>query len=300
MKKMVVAVIVTYNRKSLLEKSIAAILAQSVAIEKMIVVDNNSSDGTEDYVKLLRNDNINIEYYNTGANLGGAGGFHAGFKIAEKYDYSHLWIMDDDFIPQKDCLEVMLSYQHIGIIQPLRFNLDGTCAELSPVKYDLSTPYLINPKRTKVVDFYENDTMPDSLQISGVPFEGPLISREVINSIGYPNPDYFIFNDDLDYSLRARKYGYEIICLKYARGTRLLTNNQNNDLSSWKGYFMLRNLFHIHYAYGENIFVKYKPVILVLGYALKCIFAGNFSSLKTVANAYFDSFALKNNEKHKP
>ena len=68
-----------------------------------MIIDNNSTDGTEMFISSRLSELV--VYENTGDNLGGAGGFHAGFKIAEKYDYSHLWIMDDDFIPQKDCLE---------------------------------------------------------------------------------------------------------------------------------------------------------------------------------------------------
>lgn len=54
--------------------------------------------------------------------------------------------MDDDLLPSSDCLSHLVKFDNNGITQPMRFNLDGSCAEISPVKYDLSDPFIINPK----------------------------------------------------------------------------------------------------------------------------------------------------------
>ena len=48
MNKKVEAVVVTYNRKALLQECIDAILNQTVSVEKLILIDNNSTDGTEE------------------------------------------------------------------------------------------------------------------------------------------------------------------------------------------------------------------------------------------------------------
>lgn len=296
----VVAIVVTFRRKDLLRQVLVSLLNQTEAPSKILVIDNNSNDGTEDVVFNLALTNDNIIYYNTGDNLGGAGGFHYGFEAAKVYDYSHLWLMDDDFQPNCDCLEKMLALQHVGIVQPIRFNLDGSCAELSPVNYDLSSPFILNPKKLSVADLYKKDQMQGLQELHGIPFEGPLISKEVVEHVGFPEPKFFIFYDDLDYAIRTRKAGYKIICDPDIKATRLLKNNQNNDLLSWKGYFMLRNLFYVHYIYGENYFVKFKPILLTLGFSLISIFRGQFRQVKIAFQALFDSFNLKNTEKHRP
>ncbi|EOU9539648.1 glycosyltransferase [Cronobacter dublinensis] len=292
----VYALIVTFKRKELLKKVVESVLSQTHAPSKVIVVDNNSNDGTEAVVAQLKSlSSIEIEYQNTGANLGGAGGFAFGFNHVLSDDFDYLWIMDDDLLPKQNCLEKLLSCaSNNQIIQPARFNLDGTCAEYSPIKFDLASPFLLHPKIETVKDHIESLQCNDSeIQIEGIPFEGPLIPRNIINKVGLPDKRFFIFYDDLDYAIRARKAGFKIFCKKDAIAYRLLMNNQVNDLQSWKGYFMLRNFFKIHYMHGENIFVRAKPVLLATTYILKELLCFRPKNAKTCWYAFVDS--LKNN-----
>lgn len=296
--KKIIVIIVTFNRRELLLKVLKAVANQTITPFKVLVVDNNSNDGTELAVKELK-ENF-IEYYNTGDNLGGAGGFEYGFKKASNYEYDYLWLMDDDFLPSHNCLEELIAAPGKGIAQPVRYNLDGSCAELSPVIYDLNSPFLLNPKKVSVMNQYSKLKEEKYLDIAGVPFEGPLISREVVAKIGNPNPKFFIFYDDLDYSIRTRNAGFSITCVYNARATRLLKNNQKNDLRSWKGYFMLRNLFYIHKFYGGNFLVRNKPALLCVAYSLLMIVKMDFKRVKVIINAYRDHWKLNNSELHKP
>ena len=50
-KKKVCAVVVTYNRKALLLECVQAILRQSYPIEKIVIIDNASTDQTEEYLE---------------------------------------------------------------------------------------------------------------------------------------------------------------------------------------------------------------------------------------------------------
>ncbi|HEB1166424.1 TPA: glycosyltransferase [Escherichia albertii] len=299
MNKAVIAIIVTYNRKELLSKVIDAVSSQSYPLKKILIVDNNSSDGTKDLVS--HKISPLIEYKNTGGNFGGAGGFYHGFIEAEKYTYDYLWLMDDDFMPTIDCLEKLVSNSPRGITQPVRYNLDETCAELSPLTYDLSNPFKINPKGVPL-NKYLKDLVekPEYIDIEAIPFEGPLISRDVVEKIGYPDPRFFIFCDDIEYAIKAKRMGIPIKCDLRAKAYRLLVNNQSNDLLSWKGYFMLRNLFYLHKKYGTNVFIRYKPVMLSIGYALSCIMKYRFSQLPIIWRAFWDSSSLNNTELYKP
>ena len=105
------AVIVTYNRRALLRECLSAVLSQTAACD-VLVIDNHSTDGTGEMVKELMvsreetpdGDERDITYLNTGKNLGGSGGFSYGMKEAVKRSYEYLWIMDDDCVPERDCL----------------------------------------------------------------------------------------------------------------------------------------------------------------------------------------------------
>uniref|UniRef100_UPI0006234592 glycosyltransferase n=1 Tax=Lactobacillus sp. N54.MGS-719 TaxID=1637512 RepID=UPI0006234592 len=82
MNNKVVAVVVTYNRKKLLQKNIKALLAQTYKKSlDILVIDNASTDHTKESIQQYI-DNGDIIYINTGKNLGGAGGFNFGMRRA--------------------------------------------------------------------------------------------------------------------------------------------------------------------------------------------------------------------------
>ena len=104
----VIAVVVTYNRKKLLKEAIEALLNQDHNNCDILVVDNASTDGTKEYIdELLKN--TRVHYENTGANLGGAGGFNYGMKRACQMGCDFIWVMDDDCIVHKDTLTELLN-----------------------------------------------------------------------------------------------------------------------------------------------------------------------------------------------
>lgn len=303
-----IALVVTYKRPLMLGTVLQSLVSQSKRPDMIIVVDNASNDETQSVVTSFINstDCIDVIYLNTGDNLGGAGGFKFGFDYIKdnhcKYDY--LWLMDDDLCPSTDCLETLMKigqfYPDVGIIQPTRFDLDGKCAELSPVVYNLGNPFLINPKKVVVTDIYHANLDKDVIDIDGIPFEGPLIKKNVVDAVGSPVADFFIFYDDLDYAIRTKKMGFRIVLAIQAKATRLLKNNQSNDLISWKGYFMIRNFLHLHIKHGGNVFVKMKAPVYFLGFVARFIVQRNFGKLPILFHAFKDSFRLSNSFNHRP
>ena len=115
MKLNIAAVIVTFNRKELLIKCIEAVIGQTFLPQTIIIIDNASTDGTEE---LLRKkgfcdgsvNGITLYYERLSKNSGGAGGFYFGIKRAQEASYDAVWVMDDDGLPDKDCLKNMISY----------------------------------------------------------------------------------------------------------------------------------------------------------------------------------------------
>ena len=79
-----------------------------------------------------------------------------------------------------------------------------------------------------------------------------MVRREVVDAIGLPDPSYFIFYDDVDFAIRARRAGFPIWGVRDAVLVRQLDFDQQHDLDAWKGYYMYRNLFVVHFRYGEN------------------------------------------------
>src|SRR4029079_14688759 len=132
--------------------------------------------------------------------------------------------------------------------------------------FDLSHPWAIRPKRGTVETTYgDRRAMPERVELHNIAFEGFLVRRDVVEPVGPPDESFFIFYDDVDFALRARRAGFRIWAVRDAVLVRQLEFDQQLDLAGWKGYYMYRNLFTIHLRYGENVMVRAKPWLITAG-----------------------------------
>ena len=141
-------------------------------------------------------------------NVGGAGGFYTGIQYAYQAGADWIWCMDDDVFPRADCLEQLLPYtgkKDIGILAPRRL-LEGEIFTHDFQAYNLSNPFVSMYSKKLAGRHITSPT-----EITGTAFEGPFIRREVVEKIGLPNKDLFIFCDDTDYCLRTIRAGYKIL-----------------------------------------------------------------------------------------
>ncbi len=262
----VAVVIVTFNRADLLSRCLDGLAASTRKPDAVIVVNNASEDHTrevlDDYSGLA------LQPLHSEENLGGAGGFHLGVQAAYEQGFDRIWLMDDDVVPEPGCLEVLLA--HDGpCLMAVREDLEGNLCEKAATKFDLANPLAIRPKRQSVEDAYgTRAAMPPEVPIDNVAFEGFMVKREVIDAVGLPDPGFFIFYDDVDFALRARRAGFPIVALRDAVLVRQLDFNQQHDMRGWKGYYMYRNLFVVHFRYGENALVRLKPYLVTLAVLL--------------------------------
>ena len=96
------AIVVTYNRCEMLRQNIECLLNQKEAVCDIYIIDNASTDPTRELVESFSDERVH--YFNTGANLGGAGGFEWGVRQAVRNGYRFVWLMDDDTLPSDTAL----------------------------------------------------------------------------------------------------------------------------------------------------------------------------------------------------
>jgi rhamnopyranosyl-N-acetylglucosaminyl-diphospho-decaprenol beta-1,3/1,4-galactofuranosyltransferase len=253
----VAVVVVTYNRADLLARMLDGLGAQTHEPDAVIVVDNASLDHTREVMEShqgLRLQSIHLE-----ENTGGAGGFRAGMQTAYEQGFERIWLMDDDVVPAPDCLALLMAEDE-ACLMAVREDTHGRLVEKAATDFDLTHARSIRPKRRSVeTDYGDRLAMPARVELHNVAFEGFLVRREVIEAVGLPDASYFIFYDDVDFALRARRAGYRIWAIRDAVLVRQLDFSQQHDLAGWKGYYMYRNLFAVHFRYGENALVRAKP-----------------------------------------
>ncbi|SKB66421.1 Glycosyltransferase, GT2 family [Lachnospiraceae bacterium] len=190
----IATVVVTYNRLELLKENLKAVLDQTVDSD-ILLIDNASTDGTKEYVESLKNDRIG--YYNTGKNIGGAGGFSAGVRLAIEGGYDYAWLMDDDSIPEADALEslvkkaAVLKNQFSFLSSLVRWT-DGSIAKM-------------NVQEAR--DFGDLDLLDHErlLTIRRCSFVGCFVNLSLAKKEALPIADFFIYGDDVEYTRRIQK-----------------------------------------------------------------------------------------------
>ena len=131
--------------------------------------------------------------------------------------------------------------------------------------------------------------MPDLVELENVAFEGFMVRRASSTRSACPTRGYFIFYDDVDYALRARRAGFRIWAVRDAVLVRQLDFDQQHDLSGWKGYYMYRNLFTVHRRYGENRLVRAKPWLIAAGVVALSPMRGGQDEVRNVSRALRDA-----------
>lgn len=287
----VAVVVVTFNRADLLEGMLAGLAGLDRAPDAVFVVDNASTDHTREVLE--RSTLPGLVAIHTSENLGGAGGFHLGLRTAYDKGFDVMWLMDDDVVPAPDCLTRLLEVDGSCLIA-VREDLSGALVEKAATRFDLRNPLAIRPKTASIDSTYASRAdMPPTVEVENVAFEGFLVRREVVERIGLPDPSYFIFYDDVDYAVRARRAGYPIRAVRDAVLVRQLSFDQQHDLAGWKGYYMYRNLFVVHFRYGENVLVRLKPWLVALVVVLLSPLRGGRAEARNVTRALRDARGMR-------
>lgn len=284
-------VVVTYNRFELLKRNIAC-LRQNKPITQIVVVNNGSTDGTLQWLS----EQTDLKVI-TQENVGGSGGFYTGIDFAYKDGADWIWCMDDDVFPRADCLEKLLqqiNHQHVGILAPRRL-MEGQIFTHDFLSYNLTQPF-----KSMYKDRISKMQVDQPLEISGTAFEGPFIRREVVEKIGLPNKDLFIFCDDTDYCLRAVLAGFTILYVPDALMDKqkfFSTDSwaERSYKKKWKRFYQVRNSTYLNHHYGKNWGVRtLRGFNNVIGYILVAFFtcaftkAYNWSDIRKLWKAYQD------------
>lgn len=180
-------------------------------------------------------------------NIGGAGGFNKGIKEAIKFNPSWVWIMDDDAEPSKDCLKNLLKdsdkKNDIGIICPLiKHKFTGEVQWYHHKRLDkkMYKDYPINKYKAEGELFNI-----DLVKLNANAFVGPLINSKLIREYGFPEKEYFIWSDDLEYTYRlSQKEGCYLSTnsIIYHKDNNINPNTGKVNLNTiWKQYYGIRN-----------------------------------------------------------
>ncbi len=250
----VIAVIVTYNRQQLLSNCITALKNQTRKIDCILVINNGSTDETENWLNNEGIDHISQE------NLGSAGGFYTGIKTAYDRGYNWMWLMDDDGYPKEDALEKLLEDDSEELL--LR-----NCAVINK---DDKKSFVWKTLHYKSIDEVKSKV----IQNIAHPFNGTLLHRKIVERVGFPNPRLFLWGDETEYYYRIIKKNAIPFCtitnsIHYHPATAFSYKKDWEYKNGWKMYYYIRNRFHIHRskfsAAAPFAYIMYAGFLLAFG-----------------------------------
>jgi GT2 family glycosyltransferase len=273
----VCAVVVTYNRKNLLIECLEALQKQTRPIQGIYLIDNASTDGTPElllekgYISELPPQNlkepwekeisitnftdgnsIKLHYVRMHENTGGAGGFYEGVKRGYEKGYNWLWLMDDDTIPTTEALNRMLekrkSFEDL--------NVGFIC---SKVLWADKTPHIMNIPAVKPLingipfNFYEDKGV---LLVESASFVSLLVNKDVVKKVGLPIKEFFIWGDDVEYTLRITKNGFLGLYVKDSLVFhKSKINKSAGEMYDWRFYYNVRNNLWISKLYHKKKYI---------------------------------------------
>lgn len=264
----IAAFITCYQDQESANRCIQSIESQSVQVKAIYIVDNSTQP-------LLLNGNdelLLIHHYPD--NIGIVKGLVKALKWAADKDYDFLWTFDQDSVPSKNCLEMLLATYHQSSQQN-----DYKVGIVAPTPSDPRTGKIIEGavfcrdrfqgiKHSNDVDFYECDSPITS---------GSLISLAAAQTISPPCIDLFIDGIDLDYGFKFRQKGFHNLISSKAT----MHHNYGNPIrvkfiskyryiqqySALRHYYICRNLTYLETRFSQGYY-RFTSLIQRLKYML--------------------------------
>ena len=225
----VAAVVITYNRLDDLKKCIDTLHQQTRKIDAFIVINNGSTDGTQEWLATQPD----LQVINQ-ANLGGAGGFATGIDTAYKAGYTWLWCMDDDCLAAPDALEKLLASPNLGPC--IKNSMSVSVKNHEELAFFVPRP---NKEYRKVSDMTSVDLVYGVASL----FNGTLIHSDVVKAIGIPDKNLFIWGDEVEYMTRAQKMGFPVVTVPSSVFYHPPSFDRDGIPwpAAWKQYYAVRN-----------------------------------------------------------
>jgi len=229
----IVAVVPTYNRKDALMKNLDCLLKQSRSVDKIIVVDNASTPETKSLMASAGHlTNPKINYVQLSKNVGSAGGFKTGMEVAIRENADWIWGMDDDAFPRFNALEELLTANVSATYDCLWSNADEDISFDGPIK-----------------------------NVNHLMFVGFFVSKKLVETIGYPDTEFFLYHDDTEYSNRIIKNGYTIVKVRDSIIDHMSYDQRYKQPKMYKFPFgsfsvMFCEEYRLYYIYRNTFYVR--------------------------------------------
>jgi GT2 family glycosyltransferase len=269
----VTVVTVTYGqRASILQRTLAACMEQGVG--RVVVVDNASSGGA--VVPVQPESSVQIERVRLECNLGSAGGYASGIERALAVGAEYIWLLDDDNVPEVDCLEELLAAWRIATLSTPADRV--FVAGFRWQRAGRGSGYLADPdRRGSFIHFHVRDiprklasllgrrkpadshsAPADHIDVPEAPYGGVLFHRAAVQRVGGPRRDLVLYMDDIEFTRRLQSSGGKGVIATRAR----ITDAEFVQPAHWGNFGALRtqDRWRSYYAHRNKAWLDHHPL----------------------------------------
>jgi len=238
--------IVTYNSQDYILECLKSVYQSKNEgfILEVIISDNASNDDT---VKLIEKNYPKAKIITNKTNTGFSGGINVAIKYGLESDSDYFFILNPDTHIKKDTiLNLFKNKEKADILSPkIYFTDNPKIIWYAGGKIDWDNCY-----GTHIgVDEEDRGQYDQIKEIEYSTGCGELISRRVFEKTGLMNEKYFLYLEDLDFSLRARKNGFNI---KFIPESSMFHHNAKSSSvgSPIQDYYITRNRMYFAAIYA--------------------------------------------------
>lgn len=243
-------IIVNFNSRDLLMQCLTSLLKSDYPNFDVFVIDNASTDGSLAEAKKHFGSDSHVKLVGNSKNVGHSEGCNIGVRMSES---KYIVFLDADIAFEnsnwlRELVKVMENDASVGLAQAkLVVDNDKQCLDCVCVAIDALGTWAANYGS-------KADALKENFEILAASSGCSIIRREVFSFAGGFDPDYFIYDDDTDLSLRVRLLGYRVIfvssavvihrggVLRGVSGTMLYYSSKNRLATVLKNY-QLRNVW---------------------------------------------------------
>ncbi|MBI2611978.1 glycosyltransferase family 2 protein [Candidatus Gottesmanbacteria bacterium] len=256
-------IIVHYKSPDITEKAIISLnKADLKSLNAQIILINNSKDNLP---FLKRISTIPLTTINNSQNLGFAEGCNVGIRTAMEKKVDYLLFLNPDTFVAQNTLQVLIESfdkERVGLVSPKIYFAKGhefhhkryTKKDLGRVIWyaggtiDWKNVYAHH----RGVDDVDRGQFNNRIETDYVTGCCMMVHHKVFQEIGLLDPNYFVYYEDVDLSVRAKKKGFKIM---YEPKTHIFHKNalsSNKPGSALHVYFQTRNRYYFALKYAPT------------------------------------------------
>lgn len=291
-------IIPNYNGKKYIKTCIDSLYNQTIKFYEIIIIDNNSQDGSYDYIE---KEYPNVKPIKLEKNYGFSKAVNEGIK-ASKGEF--VILLNNDTEVKGDWLEKLLN-----CIEKDE-KIFSCCSKM--IRYnekekidDAGDEYTVLGWAHKCGDGANIDKYSKDRQIFSSCAGAAIYRKEVFNEIGYFDENFFAYLEDVDVSYRANIYGYKNIYCSGAKVYHIGSGTTGSRYNAFKVRLSVRNNIYLIYKNMPLIQLTINILFLLIGWFVKLLFfkkqgygkeyiEGTLEALKTLNDIKRIKFKWKN------